>query len=378
MVCTGLDITDRNQAEERVRFLPSYDPLTGLPNRRLVTEHLQQAIAATTDGQQLAVLIPDLDRFKDVNATWGRSAGDELLREVADRLARSLRLSDVLAHHDHSLRMELGRLGADEFSVLVPRVRDAKEVAALVERLQHALARPFKFEDQDFTVTASVGAALYPSDGSDAEMLLRNAEAAKHAAREKLRGSYHFYSVAMHASVSESLSLETELRRAVDRNELVLHYQEKTVADSGRICGAEALVRWQHPSRGLLAPGSFIGMAEETGLIVPLGEWVLRQTCNQVTSWLESGRTAVPVAVNLSSVQFHGADLLTLIATILTETALDPTYLAVEITESMIMHDIAKAREVLHALSDFGVQVAIDDFGTGHSTLSSLRDLPVH
>ena len=213
MVCTGLDITDRNQAEERVRFLPSYDPLTGLPNRRLVTEHLQQAIAATTDGQQLAVLIPDLDRFKDVNATWGRSAGDELLREVADRLARSLRLSDVLAHHDHSLRMELGRLGADEFSVLVPRVRDAKEVAALVERLQHALARPFKFEDQDFTVTASVGAALYPSDGSDAEMLLRNAEAAKHAAREKLRGSYHFYSVAMHASVSESLSLETELRR---------------------------------------------------------------------------------------------------------------------------------------------------------------------
>ena len=240
------------------------------------------------------------------------------------------------------------------------------------------LARPFKFEDQDFTVTASVGAALYPSDGSDAEMLLRNAEAAKHAAREKLRGSYHFYSVAMHASVSESLSLETELRRAVDRNELVLHYQEKTVADSGRICGAEALVRWQHPSRGLLAPGSFIGMAEETGLIVPLGEWVLRQTCNQVTSWLESGRTAVPVAVNLSSVQFHGADLLTLIATILTETALDPTYLAVEITESMIMHDIAKAREVLHALSDFGVQVAIDDFGTGHSTLSSLRDLPVH
>ena len=344
----------------------------------MVTEHLQQAIAATTDGQQLAVLIPDLDRFKDVNATWGRSAGDELLREVADRLARSLRLSDVLAHHDHSLRMELGRLGADEFSVLVPRVRDAKEVAALVERLQHALARPFKFEDQDFTVTACVGAALYPSDGSDAEMLLRNAEAAKHAAREKLRGSYHFYSVAMHASVSESLSLETELRRAVDRNELVLHYQEKTVADSGRICGAEALVRWQHPSRGLLAAGSFIGMAEETGLIVPLGEWVLRQTCNQVTSWLESGRTAVPVAVNLSSVQFHGADLLTLIATILTETALDPTYLAVEITKSMIMHDIAKAREVLHALSDFGVQVAIDDFGTGHSTLSSLRDLPVH
>ena len=269
-------------------------------------------------------------------------------------------------------------MGADEFSVLVPRVRDAKEVAALVERLQHALARPFKFEDQDFTVTASVGAALYPSDGSDAETLPRNAEAAKHAAREKLRGSYHFYSVAMHASVSESLSLETELRRAVDRNELVLHYQEKTFADSGRICGAEALVRWQHPSRGLLAPAAFIGMAEETGLIVPLGEWVLRQTCNQVTSWLESGRKAVPVAVNLSSVQFHGADLLNLIATILTETALDPTYLSVEITESLIMHDIAKARDVLHALSDFGVQVAIDDFGTGHSTLSSLRDLPVH
>ena len=378
VVCTGLDITDRHQAEERVRFLASYDPLTGLPNRRLVAEQLEHAIAATTDGQQLAVLICDLDRFKDVNATWGRSAGDTLLRETADRLARSLRLCDVLAHHDHSFRMELGRLGADEFSVVAPRVQDAKAVTVVVKRLVQTLARPFKLQDQEFTITASVGAALYPADGSDTETLLRNAEAAKHAAREKLRGSCHFYSVTMHTGVSESLSLQTELRRAVDRNELVLHYQEKTLADSGRICGAEALIRWQHPSRGLLAPASFIGMAEETGLIVPLGEWVLRRTCHQVRSWLDEGHRAVPVAVNLSSVQFHGADLLDLIAAILTESALDPAYLVVEITESLIMHDIAKDRETLRGLGRFGVHVAIDDFGTGHSSLGSLKDLPVH
>ena len=378
VVCIGLDITEWNQAEEHARFLASYDPLTGLPNRRLVTEHLEETIATTAAGQRLAVGILDLDRFKDVNASWGRAAGDKLLRDAADRLARSLRLSDVLAHHDHSLRMQLGRVGADEFSVIVPGVRDATTVALLVERMQQALARPFKIQDQELTVTASVGAALYPVDGTDAETILRNAEAAKHAARDTLRGSCHFYSVAMHTGVSESLALENELRHAVDRSELVLHYQEKTLADSGRICGAEALVRWHHPSRGLLAPASFIGMAEETGLIVPLGEWVLRETCHQVARWLEAGHRAVPVAVNLSSVQSHGTDLLDRIATILTETALDPAYLVVEITESLIMRDVAKARETLRDLSAFGVQVAIDDFGTGHATLSLLKDLPVH
>ena len=377
VVCTGLDITARNEAEEKVRFLASYDPVTGLPNRRLVTEHLEQAIA-DADGQQLAVLILDLDRFKDVNATWGHAAGDQLLTEAADRLRKSIRLGNILSSLNPSLRTELGRLGGDEFTALVTGVLDASEVATTAQRLQEALGRPFKLRDKQFTVTASVGAALYPADGSDSGTLLRNAESAMHAARETMRGSYHFYSVAMHTNVADRLSLETELRQAIDRGELVLHYQPKTFTRSGQIAGAEALVRWQHPSRGLVAPGAFIEAAEETGLIVPIGEWVLRQACDQVMTWLESGLKAVPVAVNLSSAQFHVADLLARIASILNETSLDPSYLAVEITESMVMRDTTKAHEVLNRLKELGVQVTIDDFGTGYSSLSSLTGLPVH
>ena len=377
IVCTGLDTTKRHQAEEQIRFLASYDPLTGLPNRRLVAEHLEQAVA-TADGQQLAVIILDLDRFNDVNATWGRHGGDALLSDVAGRLTKSLRLIDVLAQRDQGGRTEMGRVGADEFSVLVTGIRDTDELVTLIERLQKALVRPFKFEDQELTVTASVGAALYPSDGPDSENLLRNAESAMQAARQKMRGSYHFYSVAMRTRISERQSVETDLRRAVERNELVLYYQPKTFTSSGRLAGAEALIRWQHPSRGLLGPASFINVAEETELIVTIGRYVLRQACDQMVNWLESGLHAVPVAVNLSSVQFHVSDLLGRIATVLNTTSLDPSYLAVEITESMIMPDTEKAHAVLRGLGELGVKVAIDDFGTGYSSLSSLKDLPVH
>ncbi len=376
MVCTGLDITERNEAEEKVKFLASYDPLTGLPNRRLVTEHLDHAVSVA-DGQ-VAILILNLDRFKNVNATWGRTGGDQLLTMVSDRLAKSLRLSDMLARQNPNLRTELGRLGGDEFTVLVTGVQDANEVAAIAERLQHVLGRPFKFQGQEHTTTASIGAALYPADGANSEALLRNAESAMHAARESMRGSYHFYSVAMHTSVSDRLSLEADLRQAIKRDELVLHYQPKTFTRSGHLAGAEALVRWQHPSRGLVSPASFITLAEETGLIVPIGEWVLRHACGDVMSWLESGLQVVPVAVNLSSAQFHVADLLEHIASILNETALDPSYLAIEITESMIMRDTREAHETLCSLKELGVQVAIDDFGTGYSTLSSLKDLPIN
>ena len=378
VVCTGLDVTARNRAEERARFLASYDPLTSLPNRRLMTERLDQAIAAASTQQQLAVLILDLDRFTDVNANWGYAAGDELLKEVSGRLAKSLKLNSVLTRHNPELRSELGRLGGDEFLVLTTGVRDAGEVGALVEGLQQALKRPLKCQGQEFTITVSVGVALHPEDGSDSETLLNNAEAAMRAARENIKGSYHFYSAAMRASVSQRLTLEHQLRQAVERGEFVLHYQPKRFTDSGRLSGAEALIRWQHPSRGHLAPGAFIEVAEETGLIVPIGEWVLRQACNQVMEWLDSKQNAVPVAVNLSAAQFHGTDLLRSIVEILNETTLVPNYLAVEITESMIMRDPKEAYTVLCQLAELGVTIAIDDFGTGHSTLSSLRKYPVH
>ena len=239
------------------------------------------------------------------------------------------------------------------------------------------LNRPFKIQDRDFLVTASIGVALHPADGPDSELILRNAESAMHAAKDAMRGSYRFYSVAMNTSVSRRLSLEAELRQAVDRGEFVLRYQDKTYTDSGRISGAEALLRWEHPSRGLIGPASFIQVAEETGLIVPIGDWVLRQTCNQVMSWLDSGLRAVPVAVNLSSVQFRGDDLLRSIASILNETAVDPKYVDLEITESAILRDPQEAHEALARLKGLGMRVAIDDFGTGYSALSALRDLPV-
>ena len=378
MVCTGLDITSRNQAEERARFLASYDPLTSLPNRRLITERVDRAIVATAAEQQLAVLLFDLDRFTDVNATLGYEAGDQLLKTVSDRLAKSLQLSNVLTRHNPDLRTELGRLGGDEFIVLATGVQEASEVAAIVERLQQALGRSLKWKDQELTMTASVGAALYPADGSDSESLLRNSESAMRAARNKMRGSYHFYSPDLHRSISKRLSLEQELRQAVERGEFVLHYQPKRFTGSGHISGAEALIRWQHPSQGLLSPGSFIDIAEETGLIVPIGEWVLRQACNQMMSWLESGLDPATVAVNLSSAQFHGTDLLKGVVEILNETTLPPSYLTLEVTESMIMHDSREACDILCRLGDLGVRISLDDFGTGHSTLSLLRDLPVH
>ena len=379
VVCTGLDTTERNQAEERVRFLASFDPTTGLPNRRQFAQHLDQAVAAAkAGGPELAVLFLGLDRLGHVNATWGHEAADQLLVGVAGRLAKSLRLSDLLARQGPGLRAELGRAGGNGFAALLTGVSDAPEVAAIIERLQSALSRPFTIEGQSFTVTSSVGAALHPADGHSSDSLLRNSESAMHAAREEVGQTYHFYSAALHTSVSGRLALEGELRQAIDREEFELYYQPKVFAESRRLAGAEALIRWNHPSRGLVMPATFIQIAEETGLIAPIGEWVLRQAGLQVMSWLESGLQPVPVAVNLSSAQFRLKDLLGSIANILNEIAMDTHYLAVEVTESMIMRDPREAHEFISCLDELGVRVAIDDFGTGYSSLSALKDLPVH
>ena len=379
VVCTGLDMTERNQAQERARFLDSYDPLTGLPNRRLVAARVDKAISDAPEDQQVGVVVLDLDRFKVVNDTLGRAGGDEVLNEVAGRLMKSLRLSGVISRRTHqAARMELGRLGADEFSTLVTCVSDASELTTIVERLQQALVRPLRIGDRELTITASAGAAVYPADGSTSEALLRNAESALEGARDQMRGAFHFYSGALRTGRSDRLSLETELGQAVRRGELVVHYQPKTFTASGRTAGAEALVRWPHPSRGLVSPASFIAVAEESGLIIPIGKEVLRQACDQVVRWLESGRKPVPVAVNLSPAQFCTTDLLEDVASVLNETTLAPRFLAIEITESTIMRDTQQARGILVALRALGVQVAIDDFGTGHSTLSSLKQLPVH
>ena len=377
VVYTGLDVTERNQAEERLRFLASYDPLTGLPNRRLMTSRLQEAIAAAdADGSRLAVVFLDLDRFNHIKSTLGHAGGDGLLKDVAARLAKSVRLSDVLARQVSGPYMELARLAGDEFAVLLPGIPDANAVASIIERLQDALARPVKLGDREYLITASVGAALYPGDADDAETLLLNSESAMNVARKEGRGEYHFYSESIQSAVSTRLSLESELRQAIDRGELVLHYQPKVSCATGTISGAEALLRWQHPSLGLVGPGTFIDLAEETGLIVPLGNWVLRAACTQVTDWLAAGVRAVPVAVNLSPNEFHFKDLLMRVASILNDSGVDTDYLAIEITESTVMRHPQEAREILGRFSELGLKVALDDFGTGHSALGSLKHLP--
>ena len=313
-----------------------------------------------------------------MNGTLGHARGDLLLKGVADRLTNSLRLSDVLARDSGGLRTELGRLGGDEFAVILKGVSSPTQVSGVSERLLKAMARPFKVDDQECRVTASVGISLSPADGDDGETLLKNAEAAMYSARNVKSGSSQFYSASMRATVKGRLTLETELRHAIDRQELVLYYQPKVRADSRRVVGAEGLVRWQHPTKGLIQPGAFIRVAEETGLIGALGEWVLRAACEQVVTWQERGIEPVPVAINISTVQFKENDLLQRIAMVLNEYSMDPRYLAVEITESLIMEDASEAREVLRRLNELGIKIAIDDFGTGYSALSSLKELPVH
>jgi diguanylate cyclase (GGDEF)-like protein/PAS domain S-box-containing protein len=380
VVCTGLDVTDINEAKERARFLTSYDPLTGLPNRQLIGDRIDQAISASEARNcgQLAVLFIDLDRFKDINATLGRSAGDAVIRSVVERLTQSLRLSDVLSRSATSLRGELGRLGGDQFTVLVTGVVGANDVAGIIERLQRTFHRPFKIEGVDYSVTASFGATLCPTDGNEAESLLRNAESAMYAAREQQRGTYHFYSPSMHKGVSERVTLESELRLAIDRGQLVLHYQPKVAADTRRITGAEALVRWQHPSRGLIPAADFVHIAEESGLVVSLGEWVIRAASEQIANWQEAGTRPLPVSVNVSSAQFRTDSLLGTVISVLNESSLDPTYLALEITESVIMRDAHEATQILERLRELGIHTTIDDFGTGYSTLSALKDLRVN
>ena len=380
VVYTGLDITDHNEAKERAHFLASYDPLTGLPNRQLIVERIAQAVVATSDREcgQLAVLFIDLDRFKNINTTLGHSGGDAVIRSVTERLTRSLRLSDVVSRSTKGIRTELGRLGGDEFTVLLTGVADANEVVGIIERLQNALQRPFRVQDTEFSLTASVGATLCPSDGRKAEGLLRNAESAMTAARTQQRGAYRFYSPSMHSRVSDRVTLESELRQAISDGQLVLHYQPKVSADTRRIVGVEALVRWQHPSRGLMPPAAFVQVAEESGLIISLGQWVMRTVCERIVIWLEAGLRPVPVAVNLSSAQFHVDNLLETVVSVLNESSLDPSYLAIEITESVVMRDAHGARQILAKLGELGIHTAIDDFGTGYSTLSALKDLPAH
>lgn len=357
----------RKQAEERIRHLAHYDELTGLPNRSMFSQRLAHAIAqARRSSTQLAVLFIDLDRFKNINDTLGHAAGDTVLKEVAERLRGCLRETDTV-----------GRLSGDEFVVMLEEMPQSMHCAEVAKKILAAVARPFLLDLQEYHLTASVGISTYPTDSEGLQGLLKNADVAMYRAKELGKNNFQFYSTQMNIHNLERLALESGLRRALERDEFVLHYQPKIDIRSGEIIGMEALVRWQHPTKGLIAPMQFIPLAEETGLIVPIGQWVLKTACARNKSWQEQGLPPLCIAVNLSARQFTHENLLQDVARVLSETGLEAAFLELEITESMVMNDPEEAIELLHKMKAMGVTIAIDDFGTGYSSLSYLKRFPI-
>jgi diguanylate cyclase (GGDEF)-like protein len=360
-------IMARRQAEARVHHLAHYDELTGLPNRSMFNQRLSHAlIQARRNNKPLASLFIDLDRFKNINDTLGHEAGDRVLQEVAQRLQACLREGDTV-----------GRLGGDEFVVLVEELPEPVHVAAVAQKILAAVIRPFIVGTQEFHLTASIGISTYPGDSEDMPGLLKNADIAMYRAKEQGKNTYQFYSALMNIHTVERLALESGLRRALERNEFLLHYQPKVDIGSGRIIGMEALLRWQQPDKELTEPAQFIALAEEPGLIVPIGEWVLKTACARNQSWREQGLPPLRMAVNLSARQFAHENLFQNVARALHETGLDPAALELEITESMVMHDPERAVKVLSRLKDMGVYISIDDFGTGYSSLSYVKRFPL-
>lgn len=378
VVGTIQDITDQKKAEAQIHFLSNYDRLTQLPNRQLFQDRVTQALA-TQKRHDLhgAVLLINLDRFQRINDTLGPKCGDAILREVAERLLHCVRHSDSVARHDDQEPTTLSRLGGDEFTILLTHLSSAQNATKVAQRVQEALAAPFEIENRPVVITASIGIALLGQDGEDVDTLLRNAEAAMHAAQDQGRNTYQFYSKSMNVALAERLSLETDLRQAIDKGEFLLHYQPQVDIRRWEIVGVEALIRWPHPERGLVSPMSFIPLAEEIGLIDQIGQWVLRTACAQQVAWSACGLGDITVAVNLSAVQFQQASLLDTIRTIVRETEVDPARMELELTESTAMQQAENAVLTFNRLKEMGFSLSIDDFGTGYSSLAYLKRFPI-
>lgn len=361
------DITSMKHYEAELEFQASRDTLTGLANRAMLRDSLSQAIAyARRFRQYVWVVFIDLDRFKFVNDTLGHKAGDLLLKTVADRLQGALREYDTAA-----------RLGGDEFVLVLPERSQHKPDAHGLQRIMEAVANPVTIEGHAFFLTCSIGVSMYPSDGEDPEQLIKHADIAMYRAKQTGRNNFQFYTSTMNEQALERLRIESDLRNALERSELLLHYQPKVDVQSGRIIGMEALIRWAHPEFGMVSPGRFIGLAEETGLIVPIGAWVLREACMQNKAWQQAGHADLCVSVNISARQFGQKDLVQTIAAALDETGLDPRWLELELTESMVMTDVENAIGVMQQLKLLGVKLSIDDFGTGYSSLAYLKRFPI-
>ncbi|MEJ1464692.1 MAG: EAL domain-containing protein [Candidatus Sedimenticola sp. (ex Thyasira tokunagai)] len=362
------DITAMKQSEERLFHLAHHDPLTNLPNRLMFSVLLEHSLERVERiGEQIAVLFLDLDLFKNINDSFGHPTGDLLLQRVAKRLAATIRKEDTVA-----------RLGGDEFILLLEQVGDMQTAATIAEKLLHDLRQPFHINGQELYVAASVGISISPNDGTDGDMLIKNADAAMYRAKDRGRGSYCFYTEELTVSAMERVVLERGLRQALEQNQLVVYYQPQYSLLSGKLVGAEALVRWQHPEKGLIHPDNFIPAAEACGLILPLGDWVLRESSRQMSHWLQEGLDIERISVNVSGQQVERSDLVSIVREILEETGLQPQHLELEITESCIMREAESAIKSLAELKMMGVHLAVDDFGTGYSSLSYLKQLPIH
>ncbi len=373
-------VRDLARSEARARYLTHYDPLTGLPNRQHFIEDLTRSLArAERLRHHVAVLLLDLDNFKRINDSLGPGAGDSLLKQVGSRLSRNLRVQDHLARslqgHEH---LTLARMGGDEFTVLASDLSVPQDAAKIAVRLLDVLREPLRHEGQDVVLHASLGIAVSPVDGRTPEDLVRNADSAMYCAKGEGGDCFKFYNTPMNASAFNRLAMEVQLRQAIERNELVLHYQPKLELTTGRVTGVEALIRWRHPTIGMVSPLEFIPLAEESGLILPIGDWVLEQACQQLAQWDRAGHPPLSVAVNLSARQFRHGSLEQKVLDSLQQAGVAPQRLELEITESSIMQDVETAVRTMHRLRDRGCRVAIDDFGTGQASLAYLKTFPVH
>ncbi|HEY3327830.1 MAG TPA: EAL domain-containing protein [Novimethylophilus sp.] len=366
-IATFSDITQRKATEEQLEFMAYHDPLTRLPNRLLLRDRLEQAVAAATrEGTLVALLFLDLDQFKSVNDTLGHETGDRLLQDVAERLGNCVRDTDTIS-----------RLGGDEFVILLTDLQNVDTITPVAHKILGHLANPFAIRDRVLNISASIGISLYPNDGANAETLLKLADAAMYHAKDCGRNTYRFYTERLNVHALERTQLQNSLHHALKHHEFVLHYQPQFELASGQMIGVEALIRWNSPELGLVPPSKFISVAEDSGLIVSIGEWVLREACRQNRAWQDAGLEPFVVAVNLSALQFRRSGIVGTVVNILDESGLEPAWLELELTETLLIHDIEYVLEIVKKLKKIGVRLSIDDFGTGYSSLAHLKRFAV-
>lgn len=359
---------ERVRTQEQLLYIAQYDAVTGLPNRVLFRDRLAQALLhAQRNNTRLAVMFLDLDYFKSVNDMLGHDAGDQLLRSVSDRIKAQIRKGDTLA-----------RLGGDEFTIILESMQDISDAGVVSEKIIDAMSRAFVIQGEEVFITTSIGIAAYPLCGIEPAQLIKNADAALYHAKDNGRGCYRYYDPEMNKVAADRLKTVTQLRHAISRSEFELYYQPQIDPRSNSICGAEALLRWQHPERGVVMPGEFISLLEDTGLVISVGEWALRIACEQQRAWAQAGHENLSVAVNVSARQFRQKDFVRTVARIISETGADPRYLQLELTESMLVENVGMVVATLRALHAIGVRFSLDDFGTGYSSLAYLRQFPLH